>query len=469
MLKEVVFNYPLIATPDLGGTYKPDFNLNNTIVISRPPERITPIQKPQEIQIIYGLGEHSRLEGTGFHLGLEIKRLFNNYNQNLHEGKIKEEAWALSVGELEVNLRTFVVEFVHTKTVLPHVNRIKEVNKINRMVGNNGMPVVDSITEQERIGGVKEASVRVDEFISAKIPNRVAVINSPIGESGFTKKSGSRITYKDNQSMVFWTDDMGGLHGLTIVTDLNEDQSRQLSIELGVGPELLTGQTQLEKVSNIVRNPALLSYAESLKNPAEYVLDKIIAIRGNSDFKLVQEDGSIEYRSIKQTRKDIKRVNQLLNFDQQIEDYIAELKNSLMRKINYLNDPNIQIEIARQMEEVVLNIAVDHLQKTPNKYYVLSTTNNFIPALTLDQDKFKVAAAFLRTRAGCSSGGSVLRALKGLSLDSEVMNAQMPASVSMEDLIDPDFCIRCGACGKFIWKKVGKGESCPKCDLARQC
>lgn len=387
-----------------------------------PAERFSPPQRPDEVQIILTPGENSHLEGTGFSLPLELRRLYKNYNQNISLGKSSEEAWALSVGEVEVNIRTFIVEYVQTKTVLPHVNRIEEVGGVNRMVGSNGVPVVEGITEQERQGGVKQASVKADQFISARIPHRVAVINSPLGHSGLFKNDGAEITYKDNQTMVFWIDQQGELHGLTLVTDLDEKQSKQLSVSLGVSEDLLTGQTQLEKVSNIVRNPALFSYAQALKNPAEYVLEKIISIRGSSDFRLVQEDGEVEIRSVAEIRADIKRMAQLLNFSQGIENRINRLKTSLLSKLNNLNNPLIQSEIERTIEETILNITIDYLKQNPN-YLRYGNTSSISNSRYQEKQwsnspdgQYLMAAAFLRSRAGCVGGSSSVRSLRGSSL-----------------------------------------------------
>lgn len=413
--------------------------------------RIYPIERPQEVQITPYLGEHSHLEGTGFILPLEIKRLFKNYNQNLQEGKSNQEAWAVSVGELETNIRSYILEYIQSKTVLPHKNKIEEVNGVKRMVGNNGIPVVDGITEQERQGGVKQASIEVDKYLSGNY-DRVAVINSPFGHSGFFKKDGTGITYKNNQTMVFWTNEQGILNGLTLVTDLKDEQARELSISLGVSEDLLTGQTQLERVSSIVRNPALFSYPRSIANPAEYVLDKIISIRGEADFRLVQEDGTIEVRSIEQTRKDIQRLTQLLIFNQVVEDHISELKNTLLGKLNDLNHPTIQAEIARKIEEIILNITVDHLQKTPNRYFhSLYSQNTRTSNQALDQDRYMQAAAFLRTRAGCAGGGSSGSVLRGVSL-----GLSFSSGLGVSEGIG-------GVCGKCGLSKGDNHYHCPEC------
>ncbi|MBI4038675.1 hypothetical protein HY384_01815 [Candidatus Daviesbacteria bacterium] len=421
------------------------------LTIARPIERILPPTEPQGVQITSGVGENSQLEGTGFILSKEIKRLFKNYNQNIRIGKTPEEAWAISVDESILNIRTFVLEYIQSSTVLPHKNKLEEVNGVNRMVGDNGVLVVDGITGEERQGGVKEASLVVDNFISAKAPNRVAIINSPLGHSGLFKKDGSGITYKNNQAMVFWINEQGELNGLTLVTDLKEEQARALSVRLGVDEGLLTGQTELERVSSIVRNPALFSYAQGLKNPAEYVLDKIVAIRGSSDFRLAQEDGSIEIRSVEQTRKDIQRMTQLLTFNQVIENYLAQLRNNLLGKLNNLNDSIIQSEIARQIEETILGIVVDHLQKTPNKYYSLPSQYRSTPYSTFQEDKFMLAAAFLKTRAGCAGGGSS-SSLRRISLGSGIFSTE---SLSTEN--------RGGNCNKCGIPNLDNHYHCPEC------
>lgn len=413
--------------------------------------RIFPIERPYEVQITPYPGEHSQLEGTGFILPLEIKRLFKNYNQNLQEGKSNQEAWTVSVGELETNIRSYILEYIQSKTVLPHKNRIEEVNGVKRMVGNNGILVVDGVTDQERQGGVKQASIKVDEHLPGN-PNRAAVINSPFGHSGFFKKDGTGITYKNNQTMVFWTDEQGILQGLTLVTDLKEEQARALSVSLGVSEDLLIGQNQLERVSSIVRNPALFSYSQALKNPAEYVLDKIISIRGEADFRLVQEDGTIEVRSVEQTRKDIQRLAQLLIFNQAVEEHISELKETLLGKLNNLNHPTIRAEIARKTEETILNITIDHLQKRPKNYfYRLPSRNTWTSNQTRDQDKFMVAAAFLRTRAGCAGGGSSGSVLRGISLGSS-FSSGLGASEGIG-----------GVCGKCGLSKADNHYHCPEC------
>lgn len=422
-------------TPDLGGTYKPGLDLNDTIVIARPDNRNSSPEELQEthygeVQMRPGLGENSRLKKTGFNLALEARRFFENYNQNLRDGKTPEQALAITTDESILNIRNYIREFVQTGVVLPDAKKIQEVGGVRRMVGNNGVPVVDSITKKERYGAVWDAAMQSDQYLSEPIKAvespedvifKVAVTNSSMGWNGITRP------YVDNQTIVSWIDEFGILHGATLVTDLNQAQSRQLSIDLGVNEDLLIGETEAERVSNIVRNPALFTFPKSDKNPAEYVLGKILALRGRSDIRLEQLDGNVEIRMVEVAEKDLKRLDELLKFNQNCEKYLAVFRVLASSKLNSLSDWFSQQEIVSKIEQTVLLITDDHLPNlSPTQAVWVSNYNvGEIRQLELDDrnlmDRLNRAAAFLETRAGCSQGGgSTLTQLRGISLGSGV-------------------------------------------------
>ncbi|MBI2337817.1 hypothetical protein HYU95_01405 [Candidatus Daviesbacteria bacterium] len=395
---------------------------------------IRPLQPHKEVYLFPNVGRGSQLEGTGFDLRLEINRLYANYNENLKKGKSHQDALILSVSELETNIRTFIVEYIQTRTILPHVNRIEEVDGVMRVVGQNGVPVISGITAEERNGAALEASVRVEDFMtdrkSKKVINRVSVINSPGGHSGRKNEQGKTINYKTNQTVVSWTDAEGNLYGLTIVSDLNQDQSRQLSVSLGVDEALLTGESEEERVANIVKNPALFSYGRSISNPAQYVFERILAIRGNCDIRLEQKDGTVEIRTAAQTWADIERFESILAFNNVWEDYLKGLRQTIICKGDKLGIPDIQSEITRAIEEVILDITVDFLQETKPQKFSLSSDNviyfkpfgsNFkYNDLRMSGPYYAIAASFLRTRSGCNGGGGSGVSLRGLSLGSVV-------------------------------------------------
>lgn len=392
---------------------------------------IKSLQPSREVILSPSVGLNSLLEKTGFNTRKEMIRLVADRNQNIKEGKDGLEALILSAGETEVNIRTFIVEYIQTKTILPHLNRFAEIEGRVRMVGRNGVSVLAGITADERNGSVLEASVAVEDFLTdgglGKTKNRMAVINSPLGHSGLISQEGKIIRYKSNQTMVFWTDDVGDLHGLTIVSDLNKKQSNELSVALGVDENALAGTTEAEQVANIVANPALFSYGKAISNPATYVLEKIIAIRGDSDFKLEQEDGTIEIRSAAKTQEDIEKFESLLKFKPLWEESLRDLRQKILAKSSQLDHPIIQAEIVKAIEETILDITVDYLQQIQSQKFHIPQDNIIYfrsPPNPMYQeapvDRYAIAAAFLKTRSGCAGGGGSSATLRGYSSGSAV-------------------------------------------------
>lgn len=424
---------------------------------------ITKLQRPKEVDLAPNVGTNSHLEGTGFNLPLEMDRLTANYNQNLIEGKDHLEALMLSAAEAEANVRTYIIEYIQTKTILPHLNKFAELEGKVRMVGRNGVSVLAGITADERNGSVLDASVAVEDFLTGggleKTKNRLAVINSPLGHSGLISWEGKIIRYKSNQTMVFWTDGEGELHGLTIVSDLNKAQSRQLSIDLGTDEDLLDGNTEAEQVANIVANPVLFSYGKEISNPAEYVLEKIIAIRGNSDIKLEQEDGTVEKRSVVQTWKDLDKSESLLKFNPFWENCLTDLRKTILSKGSNLNNPSAQAEIARVIEETILEITVDYLQQIQSPKFSIPQDNVIYfksPRINpkygdAPVDKYAIAAAFLKTRSGCAGGGGSRTSLRGISSGSSVSNSSSIESGS-------------GICEECKKPNLDNHYHCPDCN-----
>lgn len=376
----------------------------------------------------FKLGQDFHLVGTGFNLAQEVTRFFENFNQNIRAGKTVEKALSVTAQETEVNIRTFIVEYIQAGAVLPNPSKIGQVNGVNRMVGDNGVPVVDGTTDKERKGSVRSGLMIVDEAVSLSEPGQVAVINSPKGWSGFFDQFGRPIKYKNSQTMVHWIDETSQLRNVTIVSDLEQAQLERLSIGLEVDQAELTAFTEEEKIAAIVAHPALLFFPEFKVSPAEYVLDRILAIRGNSPFRLEQEDGTVEIRSVEDIRKQIQDPEQLLKFNQDFEDHLKILKQFIMAKVGSLNNADTQMQIISAIERTILHITLDYISATSFTPSVIARSESsgedsrvqsdavWIPGHNYtgftkndspmhDSDRYDKAAAFLRTRAGCNGGG----------------------------------------------------------------
>lgn len=427
------------------------------------------INTPTRIEMVSGLGKDSVLtEETGFPLWLEMNRFYNDLNFALSSGRNLIESLRITTNELVVNIRDYEVEFIKSKTVIPHLNRFDVVDGVQRMVGNNGRPVVDAISSQERNGSVLEAAGIVESFLLSADPHSCGVTMSPSGWSGY------ELCHKNAQVVVSWKYQEGVIKGLTFVTDLSEEQARQVMISLGVSEDKLKGENEQKRLANIVRNPALLAFPRSDINPFEYVFDKILAIRGRGDTKLLQKDGSVEQRSVEQTKVDIKRFDELLIFEQEEEECIAELREFIIGRAFLLGDRNTQERVVKKIESTVLKLAREHLRKNDTTWKGLpyGYRASVVPVkaeihLLERSDNFAPELAYLKSRGGCSTGAA--RALGGVSLGIESGGTKMPSTVTFSDLKDRDFCIKCGACGKEINCVVKKGEHCPKCRAIREC
>lgn len=428
------------------------------------------INLPKRIDMVPGLGRNSILtEETGFVLEKEMNRFFTDLNFALSSGKNLAEALNLAINELEVNIRTYNVEFIKSKTVIPHKNRFDIVDSVQRMVGNNGRPLLDAISSQERRGSVLQASRSIESFLLLAAPNSFAVMMSPDGWSGYVDKYGQSHNHLNAETMIFWKDQKGVLKGLTLVTDLNQAQSAVVMRSLGVSEQLLGGGREEEIVSSIVRNPALLRLDT---NPFEYVLAKILDVRGKGQIRLLQKDGPPEIRSIEQTRADIRNFDELLLFDQKEEELIDNLREFIVGRIYQLSERATQERIAKEIERTVLSLAGEHLRKNVTTWkgssdiYKVRIVQNPSPQYL---DNFALEIAFLKSRAGCPTGSSATRLLGGVSLASELIGVTMPSTITITDLKDKDFCIKCGACGEYIWCIVRRGQKCPKCPAIREC
>lgn len=416
---------------------------------------ISTLQTSKRVDMYPGLGRDSVLtEETGFPLWKEMNRLFDDLNFALSSGMNLTEALRLTTDELVVNIRTYTVEFIKSKTVLPHKNRFDIVDGVPRMVGNNGRPVVDAVSPQERRGSVLQASSKIESLLLCAAPNSFAVMMSPDGWSGYVDRSGQSHNHLNAETMIFWKDQQGDLQGLTLVTDLRQDQAAAVMRSLGVSEQALGGISEEDRLANIVRNPALL---RSDTNPFEYVLDKILAVRGRENFRLLQKEGPPEIRSIEQTKEDLRRLDELLLFDQKEEELISNLREFIMGRIYQLGDRNIQERISREIERTVLRLAGEHLRKnttTWQGFFGMDETRVIQYPLPQDIDDFRMEIAFLRSRAGCPTGGGSGRGLRGISLGSAATGS---SGGSRE--------VREGVCSECGMSSLDSHYHCPDCNL----
>ena len=462
--------------------------LNNTIVIARPLDRnfhFVDSQKPpyEPIEMAPNLSYRLLPEDVGFDVQKEMIRLLADTNRSIAEGKSLDEAVGLSAKTLEVNLRNHQGEIIQQRPVLPHSNRFGMQNGALRMVAENGQVVVDAITTEERLGSVKEASIAIEDFLLTADNSSYAVLMNPAGLNGYKGKNGERLSHLNAQVMIFSKDDTGDLKGLTIVVDLLEAQAREIMVRLGVSRDLLAGGGEMERLANIVRNPALLVFPRSDISPAEHVLDEILSIRGSQAFRLLQRGAKPEIRSTEEVRTDIREVDQLFRVSQEEDRYVRQPGQLVLAEKEKLGEVAIQQEIVCKIEETILLLTREHLKKTGfiDKTVIYQAVRGIEPRVIrnpfLERDNFDREIAYLKTRAGCPPGRSLSGRgfLAGINLGSAI---SVGGSLSIatggfsveDDHGSLEFPCPHSGCQKINKRPYGKLiENCQHCGKSVRC
>lgn len=421
-----LFEYEVLTLPGSGGIAEPVLELANTTILFQSQDRKIPSTEPQdkEFKLIEQAPDLVMQDIPNWDGAMEMSRFINDINKGLAEGKSLAEAVAVSAHELEMNIRAFNSEIIKSRAVLPHLNRFEMVNEEMRMVGNNGRPVTDSISSKERNGAVLEGSKQVESSLIAADNNSFAVLMNPAGWNGFTDQFGREAApHLNAQALVFWKNKTGQLKGLTFHADLGLEQAKNVMKALGVSEEALTGETEKDQIINIVKNPALLSLPQAYDNPFEYVLDKVLAVRGNHAFRLLQEDGKAEIRQIDQIKKDIDRFESLLGGNDQEEKHIAGFIDYILAEALRIHDREIQQQIVYKKEKTILSLTRAYLKESGQ----IPVMQTYAIARPLSQvydkpreDNFARERAHLESRRGCPSkmSGSSTMSLSGSSLGS---------------------------------------------------
>lgn len=465
--------YDVLIDPDLGGRYEDGSDLNALIIVGSNGRNIAPIAslKPQKtVELMHFIDNNAIPK---WDMGLEMNRFINDINRFLADGMVLNEAVGRSAQGLEINIRAFALEIIKSRPVLPHLNKFGLKEGALRILGNNGQPVVDGISAQERKGAVLDASVFIDNLLPFAPNNTFAVLMSPEGWTGFVDEYGNEVTpHLNSQTLIFWKDQKGQLQGLTLHNDLRRDQAKRVMVNLGVLDGSSEAQTEEEMLVNIVRNPAFLSLPQAYKNPFEYVLDKILEVRGNNDIRLLQQDGSVEIRPVAQIRADIAKFDQLLQGSLREEELITQLRIFILNQAEKIGEASIQRQIADKIRQTILSLTREYLKETNQmNWYQPQTQAKIYRGWDIAvgiSDNFSPEIAYLKTRAGCpvSTVGS-LRSLTGISLGS------IGISMGGGSLFKKGewHCNNCPVCGEFINCEVRPGENCPnpRCRAVREC
>lgn len=410
----------------------------------------TRLPKLKPLELIPDLVYNPHLKEAKFDTELEMRRFFNDINFSLVSGDSLVEAVTISTNELDINIQNYDREVIRSEILLPHSNRFDIYNGELRMVGNSGKPVVDAISDQERYGSSLQAAHKVEDFLLAADNNSFATVMSPAGWNGFVDENGQEAEPHLNcEVMVFWKDQNSKLNGLTIHVDLEKEKAKKVMAKLGVDEALMRGKDEKEELANIVRNPALLSLPRSYANPFEYVLDTILAERGNHDFAISQRVGPAEIRSVASVREDIKRFHELLSPEGEAK-YLASLRQAIFDHIQVLGTKVVQQALVNQIEKTLLNLTKKHLLETGKMDLYQSETWRRLSEqhsifVSTGDDDYDAIIRYLLSKAGCPASSSST-ALRGISLGSDVIDEINEGSAFVERDADGKLEFPCHKC-----------------------
>lgn len=427
------------------------------------PDNVIFFNSSKRVELSERLRVDLELQKAGWNSGMEIKRFVDDINAELAKGLTLEEAVSRSTEVFEYHIRYYDAEFIKQEPVLLHLNRFGFWSGEVRLLGNNGRPVVDAVDSRERVGSVKRASKKIEEDLLNAGNNSFVVLMSPQGESGYPDENGRDIPHLNTQTMVFRKDEHGNSKGITLITDLTIDQAGKVMADLGAPTNFFAKRgTEMQRITNILENPAKPSLPEMYKNPFQYVFDKILAVRGSGDICLRQKNGGAEVKSVTEIRQKINKFQSLLDLSLTKEKCLEEFRRFILDHFQKVGDPDFQQAIIEMAEETVLLFARDYMNKKSNQpvshllVFPQYTENAGRITIVCPPDRdFRREIAFLQTRAGCPSA---VKALGGGS-GSIVGGSGFGESDSMGSLFFS--CPVCGTTNKR--PREGYVNNCQSC------
>lgn len=434
---------------------------------------IKPLQTPDNviffnhhrlIELTGNLEVSLDLQKAGWDSAAEIKRFIGDVNLGLIKGLTPEQAVVFSTQILTDHIRFYDAEFIKQEPVLPHRNYFGFWQSEKRLLGNNSRPVIDSVDAYERMGSVKRAAKKVEDYLLEAENNSFVVSMSAKGPSGYLDENGSDVPYLNTYILVDWKDENGNLKGITLVTDLTIDQAEKVMADLGAPANFLAKKgTQMQRVVNILENPAMPSLPEAYHNPLEFVFDAVLAVRGEGDIYLQQKNGKVEIRPVVQVRQKIATYESLLDLNTTTDRLVKEIQDFVLANYQQVGDPSFQQKIIDMAQETVLLFTKYYRKHHQSNLSICSfdryaKDDREIIRIQRREDIreiYRQEIALLQTRAGCPN--AVKRAAgRSAGVGGVLIFGE---SDSMGSLYFA--CPVCGAVNKRPWE--GYVDSCQSC------
>lgn len=261
------------------------------------------------------------LPGTGFQMQGQMRMLAADLARSTSTDERRERfvGW---LAKTDKDIRGFGLEYLCEGLVFPITYRIALVGGQERLIaplyGNKLM--VDTVSSEERNGAVKKSLVgKIEPFLLKAPEGSIAVMTSPSGWSGMKDNQGRDIVYPDSQTYILQKRG-NEIVGFTIRTDFtlkeHSELLRTLKILHGLDDTI---PSEHESVAHFVETIVRVTPSEETISIKD-VVDTMRIVRLNTSTR----DDAYKKRQWEEVYRDLKRGNDLWQYDKRVEAMIAE-------------------------------------------------------------------------------------------------------------------------------------------------
>jgi hypothetical protein len=199
--------------------------------------------------------DFANLTETGYDPALDIDRFPGEVNNWLCQGYSRKESIHNASISIGLNMRTYWMEYVQKIPVIPNPIEFRYKDGVRRVVapsyGNANLE--DIVSANERNGAVRASTLKVAEILRDAPIGSVLVWTSPPGDPQRVTRRGSTPEYKDSQTYVYIINQQGELEALTIITNMDSNESQCFLKEMGCTKYFSSELTEKERAEEIVR------------------------------------------------------------------------------------------------------------------------------------------------------------------------------------------------------------------------
>ena len=388
------------------------------------------------------------LPGVGFHPRIEVEVLRKDLLKGEYIGESEGEILRNWLEKSKKNLFGYWQEYIDQRLVLPIELDFAEVEGQKRVVskGIKDATWIDSVSEWERNGSIKDSAMKIEEFLLGSPPNSAAVLVSPCGRE-----------YPDTQTYIYWINPDGEIDAMTIRTDpnLEDNESFLLNSDTDFSPE--TNMPLDLKVEKIIRNPLFLRSFGNFGFSPESIIETIRQTKNTP--------GAFKDKGFEKLFSDFKSRFDVLEAGRSIKVVIDEFC-SFCRKIakehSFMFNDEAFIKIQEKLGETVLKMSYikRHLQGRGLDQAVIAYRLHHLR----DQD-YENELRHLQTIPGCAGGGLGNYVSNGLGL------REIAGGLGVEDQYGSlEFKCPNPSCRATISRPFGQLISnCPHCGANVRC